>query len=63
MKYIELFDIYFLILNLIGAFLLIVVDGKRLNKVKDFGGEKTAKRLGYILTVVSLILFVIRSFI
>lgn len=61
MTYFELFDIYFLILNFIGGFLLIFIDGKRLNKAKDFGREKTAKILGYSLIIVSCILFVIRS--
>ncbi|WP_142413263.1 CLC_0170 family protein [Hathewaya massiliensis] len=63
MRYFELFDIHFLILNLVNSCILIQVDGKQFKKSKDSTREKRAKKLGYLLIIASFILFIIRSFI
>ena len=60
MKYIELFDKYFLVLMVISSFIVIYFDGNNFIKQDKIKEYKQCKVIGYSSLIVSLCLFVIK---
>lgn len=61
MKYIDLFDKYFLILMIVISFVAIKFDSKEFQKQGRDKECKQSKVLGYFILGISIVLFIIKT--